>query len=367
MTASNSLGRLGVLLSLLFCLTFLIAHPAPLHAEEPSTSEKPKARSTLPPLTAQVSPEEALAAVKRRAQKILATRQAAKRLKFSGEVSQETGYETNPSNSSSRKGDTYFQESASLSLSKKLTPTLDWSSSYSGSYDKYLEFGELDYTDHTWTASKLKWQPGKMWRVEGWTDLEYNFYPAALDSSYRNWKAAGRIRQNLFESWYHQVQYEYFIRDYTNKKARDGAGNNTLSYRADTRHRIRYKVGTTVRKALLSWENEYYWHDSNDAKNDFYDAQVWKTTGSVSGNLTKKLYLSGSFTFERKNYNHRTVTGISPEARYDDKYTLSSSASYDLNETWKVAYAFTFDTLNSNDPTGEYANAKHAFTLTARF
>ena len=122
-----------------------------------------------------------------------------------------------------------------------------------------------------------------------------------------------------------------------------------------------------MRKALLSWENEYYWHDSNDARNDFYDAQVWKTTGSASGNLTKKLYLSGSFAFERKNYTARKVSGINAEARYDDKYTLSSSTSYDLNDTWKLAYAFTFDHLASNEPTGEYDNAKHAFTVTARF
>lgn len=126
-----------------------------------------------------------------------------------------------------------------------------------------------------------------------------------------------RIRQNLPKSWFHQVQYEWFTREYPSKKARDGAGNNTLTNRTDTRHRIRYKVGTTLKKTLLSVENEFYWHDSNDARNDFYDAQ------------------------ERK------VTGISAEARYDDKYTLSSSVSYDLNDTWKLSYNFSFDTLSN--------------------
>ena len=365
MTASRNSARL-ISVGSLVCLAVLGGvSPSLLAAEAPEKTAQE--RPALPPLTAQVPPEEALAAIKRRAQKILAARRAARRLKFSGEVSQETGYETNPSNSSSRKGDTYFEESTTLSLAKKLTPTLNWESSYAGSYEKYLNYGEGDYTDHTFTPTKLRWQPGKMWRVEGWTDLEYNFYPAALDSSYRNWKVVGRIRQNVFRSWYHQVQYEWFIRDYTNKKARDGAGNNTLSHRVDTRQRIRYKVGTTVKKVLLSVENEYYWHESNDAKNDFYDAQVWKITDTASGNVTKKLYLSGSFAFERKNYEHRSVSGINAEARYDDKYSLSSSTSYDLNDTWKVAYAFSFDHLASNEPTGEYDNAKHALTVTARF
>ena len=367
MTASGSLARATAIGSLAFLIVLIGGRPQQLVAQEtPAKNEAPK-RSELPPLTAQISPEEALAAIKRRAQKILDARRAARRLKFSGELSEAVAYETNPSNSSSRKGDTSEETSANLTLSKKLTRTLDWSSSYSGSYLKYVNYGEGDYTDHTLTATKLKWQPGKMWRAESWMDVEYNFYPAALDSSYRNLKVVGRLRQNLLKSYYHQIQYEWFVRDYTNKKARDGAGNNTLSHRVDTRHRLRYKVGATVQKALLSVENEFYWHDSNDARNDFYDAQDWKITGSASRNVTKKLYLSGSFAFERKNYTARKVSGINAEARYDDKYTLSSGASYDLNDDWKLSYDFTFDHLASNDPTGEYDNAKHAFKLTANF
>lgn len=321
----------------------------------------------LPPLTAQVSPEEALAAIKRRAQKILAARRKARRLKVSAELSQGIGYETNPANAVTHKGNSYIEETAYVLLSKKLTPTLDWQSSYNGSYLKYEDYGDGDYTDHTLTATKLKWQPGKMWRVENWLDVEYNYYPKSKDSTYRNLKWVGRVRQNLFESWYHQVQYEWFVRDYATKNARDGAGAETLSDRVDFRNRIRYKVGTTVQKALMSVENEFYWNDSNDARSDFYDYEVWKINGSMSGNATKKLYLSGGYTFERKNYRSRKVTGINAEGRYDDKHSLSSSASYDFNKTWKLAYALTFDHLGSNEPTGEFDNAKHAFTLTARF
>ncbi len=336
-------------------------------AQQDPDEESVKKRPELPPLTAQVSPEEALAAIKRRAQKILQARREARRFKFSGEASEAVAYETNPSNGSSHKGDTSFEQSAYLTLSKKLTPTLDWQANYSGSYLKYLDYGDGDYTDHTLTPLRFRWQPGKMWRVESWIDVEYNYYPSGKDSTYRNLKLTKRVRQNLFKSWYHQIQYEWFTRDYATKNARDGAGAETLSDRVDTRHRLRYKVGTTVKKALLSVENEYYSNDSNDARNDFYDYAVWKINNSLSGSVTKKLYLSGSFSFERKNYKERPVTGLVAPARYDDKYTLSSSASYDISKTWKLAYAFTFDHLASNEPTGEFDNAKHALTVTARF
>lgn len=362
MTARSKPASVAVLASLAF-VTILVGSPTSLPAQEAPEKE----RQELPPLTATVPPEEALAAIKRRAMKILEARRAARRLKFSGELSEAIGYETNPSNSSSHKGDTYEETSTYLSLSKKLTPRLTWESTYSGSYYKYLDYGDGDYTDHTLTPTKLRWQPGKMWRVEGWIDTEINYYPKGNDSSYRNLKLTGRIRQNVLKSWYHQFQYEWFVRDYSRKNARDGAGAETLSNRVDNRNRIRYKVGTTVKKALLSVENEYYWHDSNDARNDFYDTEVWKINNSISGSVTKKLYLSGSFAFERKNYAERDVTGINPEARYDDKYTLTSGASYDLSDSWKISYDLSFDHLGSNEPTGEYDNAKHAFKVTAKF
>jgi hypothetical protein len=228
-------------------------------------------------------------------------------------------------------------------------------------------------TSHTFTPLKLQWQPGRMWRVESWLDYDLNYYPKALDSGYRQFKTSTRLRQNLFGTAFHQLQYEFFERDYMTKNARDGAGNETFSNRVDMRYRLRYKVGTTlkdvarVKNALFYVENDVYRNDSNDARNDYYDYDVWKITTSGSGNLTKPLYVNSSFAFERKNYRERPVSGLVAPARYDDKYTITAGASYDVNKTWRVAYDFSFDHLGSNEPTGEYDNAKHAFKVTAKF
>ena len=342
-----------------------LAIPHPVFAQEPRES---KERPELPPLTAQLSPEEALAAIKRRAQKILEARRAARRMKFSGELSEVVAYETNPSTSSAHKGDTSFEENAFLTFSKRLTPTVTWQGTYYGNYQKYIWYDSGDYTDHILTPIKLQWQPGRMWRLEHWLDLERNQYSEdGRDSSYKQIKWTGRLRQNLKASWYHQFQYEWFGRDYTHKKAREGDGTDTETYRKDARYRWRYKVGTKVKKSLLSLENDFYKNDSNDNRNNYYDYHVWKITGSAGGSATKKLYLNGSFAFERKNYDVRPVSGITAEARYDDKYTLSSSASYDLSDVWRFSYGFTFDHLDSNEPTGEYDNAKHSVTATLKF
>jgi len=365
-TANSNRSRIaavGIVAGLL-----VLSSQQPVLAQETTEKQERAERHELPPLTATVSPEEALAAIKRRAQKIIEARRAARRLKIYVEGSEIYAYETNPSNAGNpTKGDSSFEEDVYLLLSKKLTPTIEWQGSYSGVYLKYLDYGDGDYTSHTLTPVKLVWRPGRMWRAETWMDLDYNYYPVAGDSSYRQIKWTGRLRQNLFGSAFHQFQYEWFDRHYTHKRARDGAGNNTLTRRDDVRNRLRYKVGATVKKALMTVENEYYWNDSNDAKNAFYDYQVWKITGSASGNVTPKLYVSQSLAYEQKNYEHRAVSGITAEARYDGKYTLSSSVSYDLNKTWKIGYDFTYDHLDSNEPTGEFDNAKHAVKVTAHF
>ena len=311
--------------------------------------------------------QEVVAAIKRRAQQILEERRKARRLRVSGEVSQLVGYDSNPANDPARKGDTYFEESLYLNWSKKLTPTIAWSGTYSGSYDKYLEYTDGDYTSHTVTPTKLVWQPGRMWRVEGAMDLGYTYYPHEMASNYKEVKPYLGVRQNLWGRWFHSIRYEYLLKQYFGKQARDGAGVNTSTHRLDQRHKLRYEVGTTWHDTLVKVRNEWYGVDSNDASNDFYDAQDYKVTASLNRQLTKRWSANASYAYELKQYRHRAVSGITAEARYDSTHTWTLAGTYDLNDTWSLGPNFTYKYLDSNDPTGEYVDYTITTTLTARF
>jgi len=347
---------LGIVIGLIGLLSAGIAA-----AQEPVGRERPE-REEITPTT-----QEVITAIKRRAQQILEERRQARRLRFSGEATQLLGYESNPSNGVDHVGDTYLENSLYLNLSKRLRPALTWQGTYSGSFTNYIEYGDGDYMSHTLTPVKLVWQPGRMWRVDGGLDLNITYYPRAGASNYRELKPSIGVRQNLFGRWFHSARYEWFIRDYISKKARDGAGVETLSNRVDARHRLRYEVGTTWKEALLRVKQEWYLHDSNDARNDFYDAQDYKMTASVNRPLTEKFSLNASYAFERKNYEHRTVTGITAESRYDDTQTWTLAGAYDINKTWSLAPSFSYKFLASNDPTGEYVDTTISATLTARF
>lgn len=319
------------------------------------------------PPAAEPTTSEVVAAIKRRAQQILEARRAARRLRFSGEVSQLLGYESNPSNGTEHVGDTYISTSTYLALSKKLTPTVTWQGTYSGSFDNYFEYGDGDYMSHTLTPTKLVWQPGRMWRIDAGADLNITYYPKSGASNYREFKPSVGVRQNLWGRWFHSIRHEWFTRDYISKKARDGSGNETEVDRKDTRNRIRYEVGTTWHDTLFKVKQEWYWHDSNDERTDFYDAEDYKVTASINRSLTKKLTINPSYSFERKNYSKRTVTGINAEARYDDTHTWTLAGTYDFNNTWSVNPSFSYKWLDSNEPTGEYIDTTISGTVTARF
>ncbi len=358
MTASsNRTITLGLLIGSL--LLFLAGPELAAQEREAPERERPEVTPTS---------GEVIIAIKRRAQQILEARRATRRVRISKDASQLIGYSNNPSNGTEHLGDTYLETSLGVSLSKKLTPTTTWQGSYNGSFTNYIEYGDGDYTSQTIGLSKLTWQPGRMWRVDGGIDLNLTYYPKAGASNYREFKPSIGVRQNLWGSWFHSVRYEWFIRDYLSKKARDGNSAETLSNRVDARHRFRYELGTTWKEALLKIKQEWYLHDSNDARVDFYDAQDYKVTASVNRPLTKKLSLNGSYAFERKNYEHRTVTGnVTAEARYDDTQTWTLGGSYEIDKMWSLNPNFSYKFLSSNEPTGEYIETIGSATLTARF
>ena len=360
----NGSSRTGLLLRILIVSFLLFLFSGVSGAQE--QEKEPVEREERPEATP--TSQEAIAAIKRRAQQILEERRKARRFKASWEFSQLVGYESNPTNTGTpHEGDLYLEDSLYLTLSRRLTPALTWQGTYSGSYDYYAEYGDGSYTSQTLTPAKFIWRPGRMWRVDGGFDLNITYYPKSGPSNYREFKPTIGIRQNPGKIWFHVIRYEWFIRDYISKKARTGTGTETETNREDTRHQLSYEVGTTWKKALMKVRQEWYFHDSNDARQDSYDAQDYKVTASVNRPLTPKLSANASYSFERKNYKHRQVSGITAEARYDDTQTWTIAGSYEFDKTWSLNPSFSYKFLNSNASTGEYDDATVSVAFTARF
>jgi len=313
------------------------------------------------------SQEQTLDAIKRRALEILQERRQTK-LQFYGEVSQGVGYEKNPLYGSARKGDWFFEDGLFLWWSRKLTPTITWQGSYVGDYLGYPKLTDANLTLSTVTPVKLLWQPTPMWRVDGGADLGYLWFPNEGSAGFREFKPTIGVRQNLWGHWFHAVRFDSSLRRYIAAHARDDAGNSKPAHRRDVRPRIRYEVGTTWRDTFLKVRHEWYWNNSNDQQQDFYDARDYKVTALVSRPITQRFSIEASYSYELKNYLHRAVSQVSPDrARHDDVDTWTLTGLYELNPTWSVSPSFTHTRNNSNEPTGEYVDWSTELTLTAHF
>ncbi|MCM8794379.1 MAG: hypothetical protein NC819_01030 [Candidatus Omnitrophica bacterium] len=311
--------------------------------------------------------QASIEAIKRRAQELAERKKAEEALYFYGELSQGVGYESNPSNLPAHSGSTFSESAAYLFLSKRILPDLFWQGFYYGSLILYTNYNDGDYALQTLTPVRLLWRLPPTWRLEAGVHLEWLDYLDNKSVDYLQAEPFVGTRQNLCGNWYHLFQYGWFIRDYLSTRARSGQGQATLSSRQDTRHTFRHEIGTLWRDTLFQARQEWYLNDSNDARRDFYDAQDYKVTALVSRPFLPKWTLNASFSFERKNYRKRRVGGISAEARYDDIKTWIVSGRYGINKTWSVVPTFSYRSLDSNEPTGEYVDVIHSISVTARF
>ena len=339
------------LLPFVTAAALLLAHPA--WAQPVESLEEPAGQEKLERAVSRIADLKIL-------------RRRAKRFKHYLEISQGAGYESNPRRNPARKGDTFLENTLAAAVSSRLGPRWSWQGFYYGSFTNYLEYGDGDYAYQTLTPLKLIWKPAPAWRLDLETEVGDLFFPSSSVHNYRWLRPSVGLRQDLLAGFFHGARAEWQIRRYGSQKARDGAGAETLDARVDTRYRVRYEAGTAWKRTVAKIRQEWYWNDSNDARNDFYDAQDYKVTASLRQEITQRLSADASYSFERRNYRKRPVAGITAEARYDDTHTWSIGGTCKINRTWQVGSAFGYRFLDSNDPTGEYVDATITASVSAR-
>lgn len=332
-------GRLWPIL-LLFIL-LLAMSPMPTWAADPTL-----------PLKASDGAERAelfLAVLKRRAQRILEARRAPPPPLFSASVGTSYGYESNVNLEGDKRGDSFLEESASLSF----RPTLaDWAQgdlSYSLLHTHFFEFTDSNLWMNTLTGVlQLKAHPSLRLDVGG----EYGIlnFPNDTASSFFD------QRLKVFLSWAlrswltHKIGWTYQIREYDTRKARD-LNQNTIAgaNRQDTRHTASFEIQLRFPKTLFRVGADVYENTSNEQFQKFYDWQDIRLRGLLTRLFGKMWLTTLSASYERKNYALRSVPAINVAER-DDLWTLGSSVMVQINKGLSLSYSLTFRYQDSNDP-----------------
>jgi hypothetical protein len=332
-------------------------------AEKPSQIDQSVKESPAPP---PLSPEEIVQAIKLRAQRELARRRARK-WSLNTNMTWTVANESNPQLIKSRSSALYTEEYLSTTFSYKITPGLTWQAGYSLDALNYNEYTDGSTLTNSLTT-KLIYRLTKPLRLEAHYTYDDSDYPYDDGASTWDQKAHLRLHHSFLKRYYHYAGWTYLYKQYKDKLTRDGAGTRIpTKYRKDQRHTGIYEMGGRLGEGTtLKLKQEFYFNDSNDAFQDYYDAQDYKAKLSGSHAWTERWSSSGGFTYELKRYERRNVTARGV-AEQDYTKTYEVGTTYKLSPRVDLTYTWKYKKQDSNDPGQSYQDITNSLALTALF
>ena len=304
--------------------------------------------------------------LKRRAERILEAYRAPRPPLWSFSAGEGSGYESNVNLDGERRGDTFFEESASLVFHPTLNPWLAADVSYTGVDTRFLEFTDNDLTTHT-AAALLQVQPHRTLRLDAGGEYAILNFPRGSDSSFNDsrvkahltWAQNGRVS--------HKTGWTYQFREYDTRQARDSAGTRVAGLvREDQRHTGLYELQLRFPKTFLRLASEFYRNFSNDQSDEFYDWDDLKFRGVLTRVLNSRWVAVFSAGQERKNYQRRSVPAIAVSQR-DNLTTLSGSLIYQWTSRVSLSFSLTYRYQDSNDPRLDFTDWVNQVSATVSF
>lgn len=281
------------------------------------------------------------------------------------------GYDNNVFLDSSRKGDTF---SEGIFDAKAIYPL-------SGRWDVFGGIGVHDityweFTDASLVDTDLKFGfEGKLFGtvvLNTFNDIEIVEYPYNSDGSYVGDKAGFTLRHTLPRAllpgtFFHSFGYEYFYKNYSDRKARNGFGAKSSDDRADKRNTLRSEFGAYFKKAMLKFSGEYYLNDSNDQYFNYYDYQSKRIGLSFIYLMTDKMTALLSASHQSKHYIHRITRVDNTKLETDRIFTGSVSFLYEIYKNTSLGLNYTYRQNDSNDPIQEYSGSITSLGLYCMF
>ena len=182
----------------------------------------------------------------------------------------------------------------------------------------------------------------------------YVMFPSDKDGTYISNRVRTFLKNNITPNLYHKISYKFMHKDFSHYKTRNSNRIRIGTLRKDNRNGIDYEVGVYLfDRAILRANVECYYNESNYKYFHYYDYWSVKIRPSAIYMITDKLYASGSFTYQQRNYDDR-LSSEDDEHVYDDTYSFSASLLYDITNSFTAAINFYYIENVSNEPLQEY-------------
>lgn len=281
------------------------------------------------------------------------------------------GYDNNVFLDSQRKGDTFSEGILDASVTYPITGRWDIFGGISAHDITYWEATDVSLVD---TDLKFGFK-GKFFGTMTLTalnNIEIVEYPYNADGSYVGNKAGLTLKHILPKTllpgiFFHAFGYEYFYKNYSDRKAMNGYGAKSSIDRTDKRNTLKSEFGVYFKKAMLKLSSEYYFNDSNDWYLDYYDYGSRRIGLSLIYLLTDKMTAALSVGQQRKQFDHRTTQVDNSKRETDEIVTANASLFYDIFKNITLGLNYSYRENDSNDPIQEYSGSLTSLGLYCRF
>ncbi|MBI4430851.1 MAG: hypothetical protein HY587_03965 [Candidatus Omnitrophica bacterium] len=333
-----------------------------LYADEGVQSSPPQSTAIAQSAAKQAPPklpvELIVQALKVKAEKALEEKRKKEAWKINVDADVIEKYETNPSLTTTSKGDWATVEDASLTIKKHVFGPFTGEYYYSTNNTHYNEFRDNNSYSNVTKGTLITELPFDLESKSSY-EFEYLHYPFARDSNVysQRWKEQLTWRPNNVFSHRMWWQYQWQRYRFRDQRIRAAGLNVRQDFRReDTRQEAGFEE--TVRKWgwTAKMSHEFYRNWSNDhALGEPFDKWFYKMKYTLSRNITKKLSAEASYAYDRTIFLEKNVTGKN-EDQIDNANEFSGQLTYKLSKRWKIKSKFKYKGKGSNADSLEYEN-----------
>jgi hypothetical protein len=261
------------------------------------------------------------------------------------------GYDSNVNLSPQKKGDIFEEFLFNLGYATRLLNKLRFSFNY--------DLDVLNYNEITSASTILNhFRFGlhdkiSIFKVGAGYDLAIVYFRNNDDDFFFH-KGFAYIGQDLTKKIYHQLEFEYGLKAYTDQKALAGAiaayqDKDRIDRRWSGIHSIDFSLTPKLKMGFLT---RFSVNESNAMYQRFYDYKSYQGSPYLSYYLTDKLQALVNFSYTRKNYNRRVTLGTDKER--DNLYVARTGIKYNLNKNNVLALSYAYRDNSSNEDLEEY-------------
>lgn len=279
-----------------------------------------------------------------------------KRLRITGFVDVQQGYDNNCDLDSKRHKDGFIQSTGDLEFIYEATDNLKvvaGSDIFNTIYYKYNINNILDVSP--FLGFDLEIIPGLISRNR--IKYDYFAFPNYKESTFSALVLTTYLRHYIVDDFYHEGGFEYLRRYYPDQITYLTNGQYAGDDRIDNRIRVKYTVGWFQEKFFFRMSNEFSRNDSNDLFQQYYDWWHYRLRPSLMYFFTEKLYTDVSLVYKYIHYKDRRSTDNINKKERDNNYIFAASMYYDLTKNLTLEVTYSYSQNNSNDPFQAYSGS----------